>query len=378
MATGGQLPRLGFRAVLSAANQLLFIDVDNVTSNLIVRPPVREALPFTLQDVRSAIPAHCFKPNLGRSLAYFFLDTGIIALLFWVAVQIDSIWFLPVYWLAQGTMFWALFVVGHDCGHGSFSRHRWLNNLVGHLSHSPILVPYHGWRISHRTHHANTGNIETDESWYPVTESRYNQMTWIEKFARFHLILFLYPLYLFMRSPGKKGSHFLPDSPLFRPSEKWDVLTSTLCCALMITALIGVGFSFGFGFLLKFYLVPYLVFVIWLDLVTFLHHTDAEIPWYRGEDWYFLKGALSTIDHDYGIINSIHHNIGTHVVHHVFLSIPHYYLLEATEAAKPVLGEHYRKSNQPIWQALWSAYRSCFFVSDRGSKIYYQPAKKAR
>jgi acyl-lipid omega-3 desaturase len=352
-----------------------------VTLNLIARPTVRETLPFTLQDVRNSIPAHCFQPVLWRSLAYFGLDIGIIALLYGLAFQFDGTWVAPVlwplFWLAQGTMFWALFVVGHDCGHGSFSSHRWFNNLVGHLSHTPILVPYHGWRISHRTHHANTGNLDTDESWYPVSESHYNQMTWLEKFARFHLILFLYPLYLFKRSPGKQGSHFLPSSPLFRPSEKWAVLTSTICCALMIALLAAIGIQFGLGFLVKFYLMPYLVFVMWLDLVTFLHHTDAEIPWYRGQDWYFLKGALSTIDHDYGVVNPIHHNIGTHVVHHIFLSIPHYHLLEATEAAKPVLGEFYRKSKLPIWQALWQAYRSCYFVSDRGSKVYYQVPNQA-
>ena len=68
-------------------------------------------------------------------------------------------------------MFWALFVIGHDCGHGSFSRYKGLNHLVGHITHTFILVPYHSWRISHRTHHSNTGNIETDESWYPIVES---------------------------------------------------------------------------------------------------------------------------------------------------------------------------------------------------------------
>lgn len=347
-----------------------------MTSNLIDYPPVREFLPFTLQDVRCAIPAHCFQPKLWRSLAYFFLDIGIIAGLYGLAAGINQIWLWPLFWLAQGTMFWALFVVGHDCGHGSFSRHRWLNHLIGHLSHIPILVPYHGWRISHRTHHTNTANIDTDESWYPVSEGQYQQMAWYEKLARFHLILVAYPLYLFRRSPGKQGSHFLPESSLFRPHEKWDVLTSTICWTLMLGFLVGLGIHYGFGFLLNYYLMPYLVFVIWLDLVTFLHHTDADVPWYRGQEWYFLKGALSTVDRDYGIFNPIHHNIGTHVAHHIFLGIPHYHLLEATQAIKPVLGEHYRVCREPIWRSLWRACRACYFVADQGTKVYYQAPRR--
>ena len=31
-----------------------------------------------------------------------------------------------------------------------------------------------------------------------------------------------------------------------------------------------------------------------------------------------MRGGLSTLDHDYGIFNKIHHDIGTHVVHHLF------------------------------------------------------------
>jgi len=346
-----------------------------VISNLVTPSLQRENLPFTLNDVRRAIPAHCFQPKVGRSLAYFFLDIGIISFLAWLAGYINSAWFFPLYWVMQGTMFWALFVVGHDCGHGSFSSYRWLNHLIGHLSHTPILVPFHGWRISHRTHHANTGNIETDESWYPITESQYRNMAWYEKLARFHLILFVYPLYLFRRSPGKQGSHFMPESPLFRPCEQWQVLTSTICCTLMLGLLIGLGIQHGIGFVFKFYFVPYLVFVMWLDVVTFLHHTDVDVPWYRGEDWYFLKGAVSTVDRSYGFIDPIHHNIGTHVAHHIFLSIPHYHLKEATTAIKPVLGEHYRESKEPVLKALWKGYRYCHFVSDQGSKIYYQRAK---
>lgn len=330
-------------------------------------------LPFTLKDLKDAIPEYCFQPSAGRSLAYFFLDVGIIAGLYALAYNINSWLFFPLFWVAQGTMFWALFVVGHDCGHGSFSKSKWLNNLIGHLSHTPILVPYHGWRISHRTHHANTGNLDTDESWYPIPESTYRDMDGLAKVMRFSLFLFAYPVYLFMRSPGRaKGSHFLPSSPLFRPSEKWDVLTSTACWSLMVAGLAWVGFTAGPLFLFTYYVMPYLVFVVWLDLVTYLHHTEADIPWYRNDSWYFLKGALSTIDRDYGIFNNIHHNIGTHVAHHIFLNMPHYHLKDATEAIKPILGDYYRESKTPIWKSLWRSARECWFVPNDGQVVFYQ------
>jgi len=67
-------------------------------------------------------------------------------------------------------MFWALFVSVTTAGPGSFSRYKWLNNLIGHLCHTPIPLAS---RLEHHT--ARTikilANIDTDESWYPVTES---------------------------------------------------------------------------------------------------------------------------------------------------------------------------------------------------------------
>ena len=50
------------------------------------------------------------------------------------------------------------------------------------------------------------------------------------------------------------------------------------------------------------------------------------------QEWSYLRGGLSTIDRDYGIFNKIHHDIGTHVVHHLFPQIPHYNLEEAVSA----------------------------------------------
>jgi fatty acid desaturase len=51
------------------------------------------------------------------------------------------------------------------------------------------------------------------------------------------------------------------------------------------------------------------------------------------QEWTYMRGGLSTIDRDYGIFNKIHHDIGTHVVHHLFPQMPHYHLEEATEVS---------------------------------------------
>lgn len=87
-----------------------------------VRPPpllqggrkLANAPPFTLADIKNAIPARCFEKNTLRSAAYLALDVGIVAAMAFGAYQLDNPLVWPLYWFAQGTMFWALFVVGHD------------------------------------------------------------------------------------------------------------------------------------------------------------------------------------------------------------------------------------------------------------------------
>lgn len=331
---------------------------------------------FKLSDLKNAIPEDLFQSSVAKSLFYFFFDISIIGALLGLAMYLDSWLFYPVYWFLQGTFFWALFVVGHDCGHGSFSEYKWVNSLVGHVAHTPILVPYHGWRISHRTHHNNTGNLEKDESWYPLAKSDYEKLDWTSRFLRYKLFLLVFPLYLFVRSPKKDGSHFLPGSNLFTPGEKWQVITSTTTWILMISLLTYAGIAYGFLNLINLYIIPYFVFVVWLSLVTYLHHTDTKIPWYRTANWNYVKGALSTVDRSYGIFEPIHHNIGTHVVHHIFSKIPHYNLLEANKHLKQKLGVFHNSSREPILKAFLNAYNNCHYVPDEGDTVYYTNGKE--
>ncbi|KAI3817821.1 hypothetical protein L1987_11619 [Smallanthus sonchifolius] len=342
--------------------------------------------PFTLADIRAAIPKHCWVKDPWRSMSYVLRDVVVVFGLAAVAAYFNNMVVWPLYWFAQGTMFWALFVLGHDCGHGSFSNDAKLNSVVGHLLHSSILVPYHGWRISHRTHHQNHGHVENDESWHPLSEKIYRSLDVATRMLRFTLPfpMLAFPFYLWGRSPGKKGSHFNPGSDLFRANEKTDVITSTVCWSAMAALLVGLTFVMGPLQVLKLYGIPYWGFVMWLDLVTYLHHHGHEdkLPWYRGKEWSYLRGGLTTLDRDYGWINNIHHDIGTHVIHHLFPQIPHYHLIEATEAAKPVLGKYYRepKKSWPLpfhlLGLLTSSMKRDHYVSDEGDVVYYQTDPK--
>ncbi|CAM0152381.1 unnamed protein product [Urochloa decumbens] len=354
---------------------------DSVVVSDLGKPP-----PFRIGDVRAAVPAHCWVKSPLRSLSYVARDVAVVAALALAAAALgdSSYWgavLWPLYWAAQGTMFWALFVLGHDCGHGSFSDIAALNTAVGLLLHSFILVPYHGWRISHRTHHQNHGHIERDESWHPITEKLYQQLEPRTKKLRFTVPfpLLAFPVYLWYRSPGKTGSHFLPSSDLFTPKERGDVMVSTTCWSIMLASLLAMACAFGPIQVLKMYGLPYLVFVMWLDLVTYLHHHgNHDLPWYRGEEWSYLRGGLTTVDRDYGWINNIHHDIGTHVIHHLFPQIPHYHLVEATKAARPVLGRYYREPHKSgplplhLLGVLLRSLRVDHFVSDHGDVVYYQ------
>lgn len=340
--------------------------------------------PFRLADVRASIPKHCWVKDPWKSMSYVVRDLVVVFALMGIAFSLDSWGFWPFYWFAQGTMFWALFVLGHDCGHGSFSNSNTLNSVVGHILHSSILVPYHGWRISHRTHHANHGHVEKDESWHPWPETLYRSVPNSTRMLRYTapFPLFAYPFYLAWREPGKKGSHFHPESDLFTSTEKLDVVTSTICWCAMVALLATLCFIFGPTPVLKLYGVPYLVFVMWIDLVTYLHHHghgEERLPWYRGKEWNFLRGGLTTLDRDYGVFNKIHHDIGTHVVHHLFPQIPHYHLVEATQAVKPILGKYYKepkRSQGPfpfhLIESFLNSLRINHFVSDSGDVIYYQ------
>lgn len=117
-------------------------------------PEPAEKLPFTLSEIRKAIPRHCFKRSAWKSFSYLLGDLTAIAALVYMSSFIDTVpvaaaikWGIlwPVYWFWVGAFGVAIWIIAHECGHGAFSENERLNDCVGFFCHSLVMVPYFSW-----------------------------------------------------------------------------------------------------------------------------------------------------------------------------------------------------------------------------------------
>jgi omega-3 fatty acid desaturase (delta-15 desaturase) len=319
-----------------------------------------DAAALQLNVLKKHIPAQCFEKNVPLALGYMVLDLSMWAgVTFamhslchtetWAGLELWQRWIATaVFWNLAGFLMWAVFIIGHDCGHGTFSDSEFLNDVVGHLTHGAILVPFYPWQLSHRRHHMYHNHEEKDYShpWYTAErlarpeEGAARVMDSLPYLRLFYPIVG-WPLYL-IGLPD--GSHLFP-----HPQHRlWkDTPAAEYFKCILSTAVVGGYLALGYlvhgGSLLDmayYYLAPWLVMGWWLVTVTYLQHHHADTLVYDDADWTFVTAAFETIDRRFGLgIDAAHHHITDgHVVHHLFFTkIPHYHLPVATEALKQYL-----------------------------------------
>jgi omega-6 fatty acid desaturase (delta-12 desaturase) len=358
--------------------------------------------PFTKEALRLAIPAHCFERSAATSLYYAARDVAMYAALAWAAAAgiplvphagaRAALW--AAYAYAAGCVLTGWWMIGHECGHGAFSASPALNFVVGTLAHTSLGVPYAAWRITHARHHKHTNSMEDDEPFVPFSRD--------EVFAKAALgllhdspalravyiaahLLFGWPLYLLidLGGPAKNHAaagarwwaapnHFLPTSALFERGQRAEVAFGTAVYVAYLAALYALGAAYGWGALFRLYGAPLLVVNAHLVTITYLQHTDAAVPHYRGEEFTWLRGALATVDRSWGPTRDalFHHISNTHVAHHLFHDLPFYHAKEATVALRKALGDYYMKDDTPIGRALWRSFTACKFVDDAGVAFF--------
>ena len=269
-------------------------------------------------EIKKAIPPVCFQPKVSTSLYFAAKDLFIALTCFLVCfnlinfVENSMLKFalMIVYWTIQGTIFTAIFVVGHDCGHGSFSNHSLLNDVVGSFLHSLLMAPYFMWKLTHRHHHKYTSNLEKDEVFYPVRESA--PCAGGHRLPGFGLGTGWFA-YLVLGYNPRPVNHFNLRHPFFS-GHFLGCTFSLLGMTLMGTLLYHFYCHFGFLNFLVYYFIPDFIFASYCVVITFLHHTEISLPWYADENWNFVKGQLSSVDRHYGPVHNMLHNIGTHQV----------------------------------------------------------------
>jgi omega-6 fatty acid desaturase (delta-12 desaturase) len=98
-----------------------------------------------------------------------------------------------------------LFIIFHDCGHGSYFSSRRANDIVGRITGALTFTPYDHWRWQHAIHHGTAGHLDkrgTGDIWTMTVQEYLDASRWRRfayRLARNPLVLFvLAPFYLFL------------------------------------------------------------------------------------------------------------------------------------------------------------------------------------
>jgi omega-6 fatty acid desaturase (delta-12 desaturase) len=228
-----------------------------------------------------------------------------------------------------------IFIIFHDCGHGSFFRSRRLSDAVGFLTGLLTLTPYREWWHTHALHHAQAGNLDRRGSGdiWTMTVDEYQNASLGRRIRYFLarqplLMLTVGPILVFVIQ-----NRFASRTSR-RAQRRAVVLTNLALAAVVSTLCLTIGW--------KAYLVIHLPIIviagaggIWL---FYVQHQFEHTYWSPDRDWRFLDAALkgSSFYRLPRLLQWFSGNIGFHHVHHLSPKIPNY-RLESCHRAFPAL-----------------------------------------
>jgi len=271
------------------------------------------------------------EPQLRRSLfqlistALLFALSGVLMVL---SLKVSYFLTLALALPAAGLLI-RLFIIQHDCGHGSFFRSRRANTAVGSAIGVVMLTPYEYWRKTHSIHHATHGDLDRRDfgDVMTLTVKEYRSLSPRGRFGyRFYRNLFvmlvLGPLYQF----GFK--HRFPfDAPRAWRREWASVMwTNAAIAAGLVVAWLTIGLG-------PFFLVYTPVMLtasalgIWL---FYVQHQFQDSYWTDSAHWSFHSAGIEGSSF-YDLPKVLHWftgNIGYHHIHHLASKIPNYRLPE--------------------------------------------------
>jgi len=246
----------------------------------------------------------------------------------WVAMyyslQVSYLLTLGLSLLAAGFLV-RIFIIFHDCGHGSFFNSPKANLITGIISGLMVYTPYHRWHYEHLKHHQTVGNLDKRGTGdvYTMTVAEYKNSSkrkklWYRMYRNPVILLLIIPFFLFTFIFRLQGVN---------QTRKMHMQThlTTLTLIVLVTLM-----SFWIG-LEAFLLIQVPIMLIasiagvWL---FYVQHQYKDVVWERSDKWDYKVIAMegSSFVKLPRVIQFFSGNIGYHHIHHLGPKIPNYYL----------------------------------------------------
>jgi omega-6 fatty acid desaturase (delta-12 desaturase) len=252
-------------------------------------------------------------------LALWYLAYRLLAVSFWLA--------LPVTLLAAGFMV-RVFIIFHDCGHGSFFQSDAANRVVGYITGILTLTPYDDWRAEHAKHHATAGDLDqrgAGDVWMMTVKEYQQAPFWGRVGYRLYrnpfVLLGVAPLYV-----------FLIKQRFTRAGSGTRAKMSVHVTNLALLAIFGALFATAGVKATLLVELPLLAAAgaagIWL---FYVQHQFEGVYWARRDARDFVAAAMegSSLYALPRVLQWFSGNIGFHHIHHLAPRIPNYRLPKA-------------------------------------------------
>ncbi|WP_043621815.1 fatty acid desaturase [Ensifer sp. ZNC0028] len=282
------------------------------------------------------------QPHIGRStfeLAVTFVPFVLLWVAAWACMHfgywLGVILIVPV---AAGFLL-RLFMLQHDCGHGSFFGRRRLDDWTGRVISVLTLTPYDYWRRAHAVHHASAGNLD-ERGVGDIATLTVAEYEALPRRGRLVYRLYRHPLVMFGIGPAWLFliKQRLPFGMMRAGPRPW---ISTMATNVAIAALAGILiWAVGAAPFLLIHL-PIVLLAgaagVWL---FYVQHQFEDTHWSRPPEWTFQYAAMHGASH-YDLpqpLRWITGNIGMHHLHHLSSRVPFYRLPEVIRD-HPELGD---------------------------------------
>lgn len=223
-----------------------------------------------------------------------------------------------------------LFIMQHDCGHGSFYDSSVLSSITGEILSVITTVPYQWWAKDHSIHHATTGCLEKrgNGDIDTLTINEYKEKGFLKRLAydiyrNPFILLGLGPFFLL-------AYHRLPP---FTFDKEWKKeRNSVIRLNIYYTAIASIVVLKGITFQFLSVLIPVMWFAWFMGIMQFYcQHQFENAYWANENEWSYKEACLkgSSYFSMPKIMQYFTGNIGFHHIHHFNSKIPNYNLEKA-------------------------------------------------